>query len=225
MSFACGEDTNCIELSFDGATLTADLIISPAPGNAAVCTETGLFVPGGALSEGVLPDDPASGQDAYFVASDAEGVVWHLKYRDDSASIYRWEWCGGSELRNKVDELETYVDATPAAGYVNLPGGTIGPDLVLPLAGDYIITMEALIDGAADGTLTSASVRVGADAAVFDDAIANYADRYVSVSRTRRINGIAASTTIRMQYHKESASTAQFGHRLLAARPVRVKAP
>lgn len=222
MTFSCGEDTNCIALSFDGATLTATLVISPADGNAALCTEDGLFVPGGALAEGVLPSDPVNGQQAVFVASNTEGVLWHLFYRADSPSLYKWEWLGGSELRNKVTALENFTGAAPA-GYINLPGETVGPEVTTPLEGDYIVRIEALLDGAEEGTQTSAAPKIGGVAADFDNAIANYTDRYISAARTVRLNGVNAGTLIRLQYHKASADTAHVGHRLISIRPVRVK--
>jgi hypothetical protein len=95
----------------------------------------------------------------------------------------------------------------------------------VPLDGDYICGVEVMIDGAADGTLTSASVHIaGGDPAVFDDAVANYSDRYVSVMRTIRANAIPAGSVLRVVYHKDSAAVAKFGHRLLSVRPVRVAA-
>jgi hypothetical protein len=45
-----------------------------------------------------LPLGIADGQECYYLASDTNGVVWHLKYRSGSASSYKWEYVGGPPL-------------------------------------------------------------------------------------------------------------------------------
>lgn len=45
-----------------------------------------------------LPASPYDGQEVFYLADAAAGVVWHLCYRAASPSAYKWEFVGGASL-------------------------------------------------------------------------------------------------------------------------------
>jgi hypothetical protein len=79
-----------------------------------------------------LPSSPVDGMEVYYqsAAMATNGIVWHLRYRAASASAYKWEFVGGSQLVARYGS----VVAVSATSYTNI-GPT--PFLVFPLAGDY----------------------------------------------------------------------------------------
>jgi hypothetical protein len=80
-----------------------------------------------------LPGSPVNGQDCFYLADATNGIVWHLKYRAASASAYKWECMDGPPLTSEIVTGE----ATASTAYVDL--ATTGPQVTLPLAGDYDI--------------------------------------------------------------------------------------
>lgn len=220
MPFSCGNDTEAVALDLDvDGKLIASLILSTDDGNAAQIRANGLYVPGGTF-EVALPGGPGNGDEVYYIASDADGVEWHLKYRATSASLYKWEFVGGAALYDEVAAIETLSGAAVAPDYVDID--TIGPRIVVPLEGDYDLEYGAMIDGAAAGTNTSAAPRFGVVPATFPYAIANYDTRFESLARAVRVTDLPAGTAIKLQYTKDDAADAQFGHRYLRVTPVRV---
>lgn len=220
MPFSCGDDTEAVALDLDvDGKLVASLILSTDDGNAAQIRANGLYVPGGAFVTS-LPGGPGNGDEAYYIADDPGGIEWHLKYRATSAHLYKWEFVGGPALYDEVAAIEALDGAAVAPDYVNLD--TVGPRIVIPIEGDYDIAYGAMIDGAASGTNTSAAPSLGVVPATFQYAIANYDERFESVARTVRIEALPQGTVITLQYTKEDAAEARFGHRFLTIAPVRV---
>lgn len=82
-----------------------------------------------------LPVAPVDGQEIYYLADAANGVIWHLRYRAASASTYKWELAGGAPLRFSNTSTSTVTLATFQA----MPG-----TLTAPLAGDYVMRVEAV---------------------------------------------------------------------------------
>lgn len=78
-----------------------------------------------------LPGTPVDGQEIFYVADAANGVIWHLRY-NAAGSGYRWEFVGGAPKRSTVNTDETF---TKSLTYVD--AATVGPQITLPLAGDY----------------------------------------------------------------------------------------
>jgi hypothetical protein len=82
-----------------------------------------------------LPPTPYDGQEIYYLANAVNGVVWHLRYRADLASAYKWEFVGGSAnyaqaaLGAQITTGSAYVFGPPLAD----------PRQTFPLAGDYRI--------------------------------------------------------------------------------------
>ena len=113
----------------------------PVPGDAgpadyvtdtgAICDRLDIVV--GRPLVSVLPDSPADGQEVYFLADAANGIVWHLRYRAASPSTYKWELVGGGEMFAAIDTAET--NFTPGS-WGDLATG--GPLITAPLVGEYV---------------------------------------------------------------------------------------
>lgn len=170
----------------------------------------------------VLPANPVDGQECYFVASAARGMLWHLRYDALSGSDYKWEFLGGSELRNEVDTL----DSTTSTTYVNM--GSVGPQLTVPLAGDYFVEVGAFIYSYASGVYSMwMSYSIGAAAATDSDganAVATVQFSGASVISQRRQTGLAAGNALVAKYRVDPAAgaTARYQYRWMHLKPIRV---
>lgn len=110
-------------------------------------TETVLALPGGPMGPiaspqrvTTLPTAPYDGQEVYYVADATNGVLWHLKYNASSASAYKWEMVGGSPLMSTA--LGQSITTGTGSSYATLTDGG-GPDIVVPLAGEYYVEGDA----------------------------------------------------------------------------------
>jgi hypothetical protein len=173
----------------------------------------------------VLPVAPVDGQEIYFqsAAMAPLGVIWRLRYNSASASAYKWEFVGGGDLGAEVATLE----GTASTGYTNL--ATVGPDVLVPLAGEYMITLSAsIIPPAVNDGAGAMSYQFGATPASDGDAIvgqtpAATATMGATCSRLIRRTLATAGVTISARYRSAgTAGTAQFSRRSLVLRPVRV---
>lgn len=173
-----------------------------------------------------LPGTPYDGQIIAYQSSGmaTDGVVWLLRYRAGSASAYKWEYIGGTPLWAGV---ATGV-ATTSGTYADLAAST-GPDITLPLAGDYSIRHGFTGFGAASTAtdIAGMSYAIGATAAV--DADAAMASRVnvttnprMTVSREQPKLAFAASTLLRAKYRSSGAQSYTFQDRWISVTPVRV---
>jgi hypothetical protein len=83
-----------------------------------------------------LPDTPRDGQEIYYAADAANGVIWHLRYRSGASGSYKWEYLGGPSLygANMGQSSRTLASwDTPTGG---------GFTRSVPLAGVYDLTYE-----------------------------------------------------------------------------------
>lgn len=175
-----------------------------------------------------LPTSPIDGQECYFVAG-ANGELWHLRYNAGSASAYKWEVLGGSALHAEVTTAS--AEGTSSASFVALT--TPGPNITLPLAGDYDIDQSFSWYTSVAGGGMAMCYDIGATAALMVDAAAAYnpyAGVGVSVTRRmRRKTGLPAVTLTSKfsalnggtAYANGTASAAGH-HRMMRAMPVRV---
>lgn len=170
-----------------------------------------------------LPSSPVDGQEIFYIANSANGIIWHLRYK--STSGY-WEFLGGSPLYAEV----TTSESTVSTGWTNL--ATIGPTISVPLAGDYMISHGALITGPlATAWFGAMSYAVGGTAAADADAVwiytteSDYTQRdKASVSREKRKTGIAASAAITAKYRGGAGGyTTTYENRWIAIIPIRVQ--
>jgi microcystin-dependent protein len=87
-----------------------------------------------------LPSNPIDGQEVYYIADEPTGIIWHLRYRAASSSIYKWEYVGGPPIVAQTD-----ADQGSAGG--TAPHST--PILTLPRAGDYLLGFQNVVQGTA----------------------------------------------------------------------------
>lgn len=164
-----------------------------------------------------LPSSPVNGQDCYILADATNGVVWHFKYRAASASGFKWEFVGGGSLYSEVLTLESTASGT----FVDLT--TVGPQVTVPLAGDYDVEFSVIANNTTAGAVNQIAPKFGAAAAASNDrAQANIAAANQGLSASAIIRRqLAAATTVKLQYLVGSG-TGSFSLRELKVRPVRV---
>lgn len=89
-----------------------------------------------------LPSNPVDGQEVFFLADAAAGVVWHLKYRVASGSAYKWEFVGGGPMYAQ-DTTGNNRQNTALNTWQFMAGS---PSIVLPLAGQYEVEYGARLE-------------------------------------------------------------------------------
>lgn len=169
-----------------------------------------------------LPGSPTDGQEIYYVANTTNGVIWHLRYRSASASIYKWEFVGGPPLYSETlvqDDIvatgSTFVDAS-------------GPNLTVPLSGEYLISFTVEYSCATTLAIPTASLSVVAKwpalAANLDNGT-QIQTRTPSVSggsgRTNMKRTLSSTNTLKLQYMSGAQTWSVWG-RNLSILPVRV---
>ena len=166
-----------------------------------------------------LPSSPADGQEVLYVPEG--GVAWRLRFNASSSSPYKWEAAGATPLTAEVDANE----ATASAAYTNL--ATVGPQITVPLAGEYLIGIgaaRAYADQAA--SFARMSYAIGGAAAVDPDRVENRmvnpAQPITSVARPWRAKTVSAGAAIVAKYLANGGGTANFEGRWMAVVPRRV---
>lgn len=164
-----------------------------------------------------LPANAVDGQECYFVADAANGVVWRLKYRAADTSSYKWNFAGGPPLTDEVLNFES----TSSTAFASLT--TAGPTITVPVAGDYIVEIGASAYANAVVGDAVMSYAIGATAATENDRVLIGASTTFSQSgsRARRKTGLAANTALAAQY-KGQAGAVTFLDRWMRVAPVRV---
>ena len=165
-----------------------------------------------------LPGSPVDGQEIYYqnAAMATAGVVWHLRYRAGAAGSYKWEVVGGPPLFSEIVATENTTSTT----FVALT--TPGPQITLPLAGDYIVALGARIGYS--GALTAImSYQIGATGAVDDDGVNpgfGATAGYTAITEKERLKtGISGILSAR---YRTTAAQASFGFRWMRVTPIRV---
>lgn len=180
----------------------------------------------GALA-GALPASPTDGQEFFYLADAANGVIWHFRYRAAAASPYKWEFVGGSPLHIGLVTVFTTTSGTPVAD------GTT-TQIVIPFAGDYDIgsgfdgqLFGANLGGAAAAQTFYAGATIGTSVAVVASgnlgADGNY---YASAYKQQRRGLTPAGQALELRYLQRAVggtgATAHFANRELSVRPYRV---
>jgi hypothetical protein len=169
---------------------------------------------------GTLPVGPVDGQEVYYQVDAAAGIVWHLRYRAASASSYKWEFVGGGRLEAEVDgaasapvSAQVYANFTPASG----------PQIIVPLAGDYLLEYGCYTSPPANASGWMAA-KIGAALPIDAESVGASAgtsilavNNWTCMKKTLA----AAATTILMQGYSVG-STCTFDNRRLIVTPVRV---
>lgn len=173
-----------------------------------------------------FPADPRDRDEVYVVVDDTNGVVWHFRYREGSASSYKWEFVGGPALSQTIKGNNTSAsdsEGTASTTYTDL--ATPGPAVALPFEGDYMVQIEFNGNNGTDGGGNYMSYAIGGTAASDNDAIETFQSGAVSVtamhSRTKRKDGLTA-VTLTAKYKRNTAGTAAYWRRFMSVTPVRV---
>lgn len=165
-----------------------------------------------------LPASPVNGQEVYYQADAANGVVWHLRYNAGSANANKWEYLGGQPLLGVVDTQES---TATAATWLDLT--TVGPAVVAPLAGVYLVDWGAQVSSN-QATVNSVNVGVAVGAATptqaWGETCTGTSQAHVG-QRSYRLS-FTAGDSVRMRYYLGSALTTFFVNRWLELLPVRV---
>jgi hypothetical protein len=172
-----------------------------------------------------LPGAPVDGQEIYYAASDANGVVWHLRYNAASASPYKWECIGGPALSAEV--ASAGVTATGAVWT------DTGAGITVPLAGDYVIEYGTHVSSFQGGPaavylapkIGAAAIQQNPDGNIAVPVSALGTAGYTSAAgiwRAARRNVAAAATLVKLQYQVVSAGQYSLYGIELHLRPVRV---
>ena len=183
-----------------------------------------------------LPSNPEDGTLYDYLASDALGIVWRLKY-NSAQPTYKWEFQGnGPSLFTEIT-TETVISEVGGSGMSYHARG--GPAIAIPLAGEYdleygaYLTFEQAFGGVAAMSpklLSNPNIAPLDDDAVLHDqqVFYNPGPFYIQGkmeafgSRLNRVT-IPAPFTVEIYYRNFSgAPGARFADRWLKATPVRV---
>jgi hypothetical protein len=154
------------------------------------------------------------------------GAVWHLRYRSASASSYKWEVVGGSDLNDTIATEQTKAVGTGMGALA-----TAGPIVVAPEKGDYIITLSCYFRmGASDG-YGYYSYKIGSAAAdtadaAFGEAAGTGNSPSINLTRvaSKTLTGAdAAARTLTANYQAVgSSSSGVWRDRFISITPIRV---
>jgi hypothetical protein len=167
-----------------------------------------------------LPSSPIDGQEVYYLADAANGVVWHLRYRAVSASAYKWEYLGGPPLTAINPNTSTGITGNTLVR----PSQTVS--ITLQLAGDYIMSWWTAGPNNTAGAYSFISAVVAAIGFALESPAGAYfvapsAGFYGQITRTERINGRTAGQVIEV-WARASSGTFTPNYIGLSVMPVRV---
>lgn len=170
-----------------------------------------------------LPLNPYDGQiiDLQTAGMATDGIVWRFRYRATSASAYKWEAVTPGDWAKQVNTTEE----TASNVYTNLT--TLGPDITLPVAGEFIIEEYVSMWSFVASITSLTSVAIGATEALDLDAIESSPNPggvipAINVSRKILKTIASAGQLVRMRYKSTVSTTSNFRHRTLTIKPVRV---
>lgn len=171
-------------------------------------------------SANLLAINGFDGQEVFYKV--AAGIIWHLRY---DLGTDRWEFVGGPELTATIATEES----TSAGGNTYQDLATVGPDITIPLAGDYRVQVGAeasVASGLANAMAWFMSYRVttGAEASDADGwrldlSNAGQGGRFCPTSHPLT-KTYAAGNIVRCRYRDGSANhSATYGKRWIRITP------
>lgn len=170
-----------------------------------------------------LPASPYNGQVIDYLADATKGVVWRLRYRAASASAYKWEVVGGSELT--AERPAGTFDVITATSYAAL-GNAV--QVTVPLAGDYLLGWGGSIGQGTQDVSGFLAIKLGAAATSDNDAIPHQQrsattsqNPLLPAARRVRRDGLSAGSVIAVQA-RVTGGAMTTDKNFLNARPVRV---
>jgi hypothetical protein len=164
----------------------------------------------------VLPASPVNGQEVYYLADAANGIVWHLRYRADSPLAYKWEVLGGSSLSALGGGGST------ASTAFSVPATLVS--VTVPLSGIYQIEHGSEILNATAGSGGAMSYAVGAAAPLETDRAIIYSPTANAPLTTvvRRQKTLAAGTVLAARIRSALSGTSTFTGMFLNVMPTAV---
>jgi len=167
-----------------------------------------------------LPASPVDGQEVYYLADSANGVVWHLRYRNPPGSpnpnAHKWEFLGGGALNFESPSVWT---ATGNGAYQTDPN--VSP-LTVPLPGWYTVDFGATVAHSAAGIQVNTRVISNPGAiASFESWGANTQTYYMPVTRRVTLGPLVTGGTLVVQHLSPSGTITSY-RRYVAAQPLRV---
>jgi hypothetical protein len=160
-----------------------------------------------------LPDTPRDGQEVYYAADAANGVIWHLRYRSAASGSHKWEFVGGSEIESYYHSGQNTTSTT----FVN-PSNQLS--ITAPLSGSYDITIASQL-GNGTGNQAYHSYKIGSGSADSGaGVISGGITRVGSLQKTRRLSCSAGDQIV--DQIASGGGSALFQTRRLSVIPVRV---
>jgi len=187
----------------------------------------------GVAMSATLPVNPPDGTEYDYVADATNGVIWRLKYRSDSPSIYKWEYIGnGASLYAEANNSVSYS----GTGYQQLSGG---PSITVPKAGEYDIEFGCwhATSSPGGGGLQIMSPRVSDadtpavldDRSIYADALATFNPiGYIQVdvrghgSRSIRVVVPTAPYAVDAMHRSATGQNTHYDERWMKITPVRI---
>jgi hypothetical protein len=174
------------------------------------------------ISYGTTPPvTPADGDLWCLPVDTTNGVMWMFRYRAASASVYKWEFVGGSSLIASVLAAE---NISTSGAFVN--AATVGPAIVVPRAGDYDLQGRVRLNKSAADTQIQFTVGIGdhnGSGQTVSGVTSSYAANAFTLPFSRGpFTGLAASTELRMKYFQAAAGTLTIADRFLWLLPLRI---
>lgn len=173
-----------------------------------------------------LPTTVFDGLTVDFVADITNSVIWRLKYNASSASAYKWEYAGGSELYSSITVTS---GQTGNAGYQDKNG----PYITLPFAGDFTVAIafegnsnagQQLVQSYALGTVNGGITVLAPPDSVERNLmyVAATAAQDARPTKWSKVTNPAAGNVLSAMYKTIGASGGNFTFRSLHVRPIRV---
>lgn len=153
-----------------------------------------------------------------FITAPIPEYTWLMQYIP-AAGV--WVYLGGTPL---VAEIQSNTsETTTSTSYVDLT--TVGPQVTVPRAGDYLVTMTALVNNGTASSDTWIAVKRNAAATADVDGVrliqAANAGLY-TITRTKLFTGLSALDVLKLQYRSVAGPTGGFMARSISVIPVRL---
>lgn len=165
-----------------------------------------------------LPYPAYDQQEVYYVADSTNGVKWHLKYNEGSASAYKWEYVGGSPIWATTGLGDEQLAATTGSW---IDTATV-PKVTVPLAGDYRSIGHADMRNTTSAMTAFIGLAKGATTPSAQSAVlTNAANNAMHAMCETVLTGLTASGDIRIRFFQGNASS-WANTKVLMVVPVRV---
>jgi hypothetical protein len=172
----------------------------------------------------VLPSSPYDGQAVIFqtAAMLSDGIAWVFRY-DSAGGTYPWKLVGGGAWVEQVSTAETTTSTT----YADL--ATVGPQITVPLVGQYIASygcgqdFSVITANRVAFSALSVAGSTPSDTNSVRSGHPNATGLIQSVGTQDVITVSTANSVVKMQY-RVGADTGRFRARYLSLIPVHVSA-